>query len=363
MRGEITMKRCYVSILFMLLVMFVIFLLPACSYTARLSSGEIAVIVDESVDVVEYMIEDVVADEEPGSLENTHEDAIVDESHNSAIIEQIYEPLDIFVYDVQSHCSGGWWECGIHSGAFHTFDDFTLEGIVSVEDLRAWSIPLLEQRSSPYDECLVNLSTFIDYFGITRERFQQFVDGLSPTVRYAARFNIDVLFSGDRELIERFYSIDNIMLHQQMLYDGEYRYLAERIKYLQQIVNDNTVEMSRYFHDIWTYASFMRTGGQWMFLDWMQNLVDTGEYERVNMVEFVSYFGLPRSTLEQFIEEFDMHLFTHYNLDVIFSGDQQLIQNYYSIENEATHTAQVQETFERYAATHGSPDTSWMLDR
>ena len=101
---------------------------------------------------------------------------------------------------------------------------------------------------------------------------------------------------------------------------------------------------------------------------WIEGLVDAGEYDRVNIVELIYYFGLDRegltpgmSIIEHWANEHNMSIFTHYNLEILLSGDSELIRAYYSIENEAAHTAQVQARFDEYVAIHGMPDTSWMI--
>jgi hypothetical protein len=163
-------------------------------------------------------------------------------------------------------------------------------------------------------------------------------------------------------LIERFYDIKNETQLAQMAEEHRDRFFSERIMEQQRIVNDNA-RQSLHYHDIWTYASFMQPAGKQWFSWWMQDLIDAGAYDKVNIVEFVTHFEIPRSAFAGFINEFNMQLFTHYNVDVIFSRDQRLIQNYYSKENEATQTVQVLAAFNEFVATHGSIDTSRIIER
>jgi len=256
-----------------------------------------------------------------------------------------------------------WLACHMHSDSFHAFSVFIIHGeddrplgIVCIDDFLAWSDPLRAHRTSPYDECLANLYTFINYFNIPRERFQQLIDDTG--IDFMLHFNLDILYSGDWELINAYYDIANQELHDQLSQARQDAFYVEAIGELQQVINNNT-NMSRYFHDILTYATFMR--GKSFFHRWMWNLINAGEYERVNIVEFVNYFRIPRESFERFVREYHMNLFTHYNIDVIFSGDWDLIMSYYAAENEAAHTAIVQAAFDRYTAMHGAPDTSWML--
>jgi hypothetical protein len=80
----------------------------------------------------------------------------------------------------------------------------------------------------------------------------------------------------------------------------------------------------------------------------MRELVDAGQYERVNIVELLTnHFDMPRDAFERLIVRYRVYQLTHYNLDVIFSGDQELIESYYSIENEVAHSAKVQAALSR----------------
>ena len=260
---------------------------------------------------------------------------------------------------------GDFRECLIHSGHFHSLSIF-VDTIVSYEDFIAWSQPLWVMWTSPYSECLVNLSTFIEYFGITREEIQQLIDDIRIErdfdITFGLEINLDVLFSGDRDLIEEFYRIENEAMHTQMADERAFNHYAERLIRLQRIVNENATRMSRHYHDIWTFASFMRHAAGNHISDWMQGLIDAGQYDRVNIVEYVHHSGMLRETFEQIVNEHSMYLFAHYNLDIIFSGDPSLIARYYAIENEAAHTMQVQSALEHHISMYGQPDMSRMLE-
>jgi len=159
---------------------------------------------------------------------------------------------------------------------------------------------------------------------------------------------LDVIYSGDWDLINQYYCIENADVFVEMVNERRDRYYTDKLKELQQTVNNNvTAKHSIYVHDIWTYVSFMMPVGSQMFSLWMQELIDAGEYERVNIVEFAYHFYASRggdsiAAFRRFYEEDNMQIYTHYNLDVIFSGDQALIDSYYAKENEAQHTAIVQ---------------------
>ena len=264
---------------------------------------------------------------------------------------------------------GDYRRCLIHSGHFHTPLDIFNGELVSFEDFNRWYLQQRASWTSPYGECLVNLSTFIEYFGITREEIQQLIDDIRVEhdfdITFGLEINLDVLFSGDMALIEEFYCIENEAMHNQMARARDIEHFSEILINLQDKVNVNT-KMSRYFHDIWTFVSMPHPTGLRETIAWMQGLVDAGLYEKVNIVEFVHYFNryenLTRETFERIVNENNMYLFTHYNLDIIFSGDPSLIASYYAIENEAAHTMQVQSALEHHISMYGQPDMSRMLD-
>ena len=300
--------------------------------------------------------EDIATEEAGDSLVTYAPDCIgeatADPVANGIASNQTYE------LGVPDSIGGCFRECFIHSGHFHSLDIF-IGTLVCSEDLIEWYVPLrAAMRTSPYDECLINISTFIEHFGITREAIQQLID--DTRIDFFIEYNLDVLFSGDNALIEEFYCIGNEALHDRIAAERELQYFTELLMNLQRIVNAN-VRMSRHYHDIWT---FLRDcyGKPWFGI-WMRDLVEAGHYDRVNIIEFVNHFDISREVFEQIVDERNLALFVHYNLDVIFSGDPQLIASYYSIENEAAHTAHVQAAFEQYTATHGQPDTSRLLDQ
>jgi len=254
-------------------------------------------------------------------------------------------------------------EC-MHVEFFHIFDDIA-RYLVSMDDYLEWLFATTDMQEDLGASCLINLSAFIEYFGITREMFQEVIDSNFWLYFTYGGETVDVLFSGDEALIDQFFS--NCLY--QPAQERENRFWSERIMAAQLIAYDNTTEMSWYFHDVWTWSHF--SVGKSSRVRWMEGLIDAGEYERVNVVELINHFGLYREGLtpgktifEHWATYDNMNLFTHYNFEVLLSGDSQLIREYYSAENEATHTAQVQARFEQHVATHGyTPDTGWMIER
>ena len=273
-------------------------------------------------------------------------------SQTTEEVDEWIESAEVFVVNF----GGGDRMCHIHSLFFcyHIGEFFISQDIVSWEDFYEWALPLMEMRSSPYDECLVNIVTFVEHFGIAREVFQQVIDHYRLDLSTVAHFNLDIIYSGDRALIEEYYRIENEELHFQLIHELRDAYYSVRLMELQQIVNENVSEHSVYFYDIWTYVNFVSPQGRSWHSRWMQDLINAGEYERVNIVEFINWARLPREIFEYRVTvENDLTLFTHYNLDIIFSGDEQLIRQYYSTENQAAHTAQVQAAFNQHIAANG----------
>ena len=265
---------------------------------------------------------------------------------------------------------GPLFECSHHTfNLFHSYSMFweLAEDLVCVHDIVAWEAPLREIEAYTH-ECLVNYLTFIEYFGISREAFQERIDNnIWMYIRFGGE-TLDVLYSGNRTLIDQFFAQDGLAV--QGASERERRYWTEKIIAAQEEVNENTAGMSLYFHDVWTYFHF--SGNMSMNYHWMRALIDAGEYDRVNIVEFINHVRLYResslspgmSIFEHWATHDNLNIFTHYNFEVLLSGDMARIRAYYAIENEAAHTAQVQARFQQYVATHGyTPDTSWMIDR
>jgi hypothetical protein len=309
--------------------------------------------------------------EEPTAITSNEAEATdeqADENHATVVVTTEENEANKHIESSPSNAVGGLErECYLHTYPFCggcIFDIFIIEEIVSLEDFGDWVVPLRAMRSSPYDECLINAVTLIEHFNISREVFQQVLDNLHP---FAWRhMNLDVLYSGDWDLINQYYHIENEELHRQLAQERHDQYYSEQLMELQQLqqtINANVSgQYSLYFHDIWTYVNFLGSPTLGHNIIWMQELIDVGEYDRINIVELVNHFNMPVEAFERLEREYNINLFTHYNLDVIFSDDPVLIADYYSAENEAAHTAIVETAFEQFVAMHGIPDTSWMLD-
>ena len=251
--------------------------------------------------------------------------------------------------------------CLIHAPSFHAFDIFIYD-VICAEDFAAWYVPLMRMRTSPYDECLANLYTFIAHFGLTREQFQQRID--ETRADFGIEYDLDILFGGNRALIEAHYCITNEELHRHIAIERQIAYITEGIKAFQEIIDARTSShFSRYFHDIWTFAQFYPEIARFSIYYWMRDLIEIGEYDKVNLSQFISDRNVGEEFFTSQIANYNMDIYTHYNIEILFSGNQRLIQSYYSATNEAIHTSHVQAAFEQHAAIHGAPDTSWMLER
>jgi len=311
---------------------------------------------DDNADTIDAdIIINVIEVNEVGTLTN-----INDEVDTNVVIDN-----NIDYAHPPAFSNWGWGRmCYTHSIFFCSpvvFDHFIGLDIIDIDDYSAWERPLRSLRTSPYEDCTVNIISFINHFGITRDVFQYVIDTLRLDYRF--HYNLDILFSGDSALIEQYYSIANEELHMQIPRERHQNSYLRLLWEAQQIVNAYVIEQgvnSIYFHDIWTYGN--RSRGIEVYTSWMMDLIERGEYGRVNIIEFVNHFGLSRAAFERFKIEDSMYLFGHYNLDVIFSGNAALIASYYSVANESLHRAQVEMAFEQHVATHGMPADNRMVD-
>jgi len=263
--------------------------------------------------------------------------------------------------DYEPHSWGWWWECHHHASGLHAYSIF-YDGpyaIICAEEFYAWATPLWDAKTPDSEECTVNLYTVINHFDISYEVFQELID--KTQVGRNTHFNLEILFSGDRALIDAYYSSANGTLHNHMVRERQRRQYLEEIAEMQIIVNANTSVMSRYFHDILTWANQFGVSPQ-LISGWMSRHIAAGAYERVNIAELASQSWVHRDAIEYLMPRRNVYIFAHYNLDIIFSNDWDLILSYYAIENEPLHTAQVQAAFDRHVATYGMPDISWQLN-
>ena len=272
--------------------------------------------------------------------------------------------------------SGGWGgmghECERHSHIFHDRSIFLGAGgedpVIDSEVARLWALPLIELEEET-GECLRNIFSFIQHFNIPREGFQGLIDGNPWWYFQYGGDTLDILYSGDWALVDQFFAHEIYGGRaEREAFERETRWWNEKMKATQEIINMNTNEMSRYFHDIWSWSYFSNDRG-WYYDLWMGELIDAGEYGEINIVEFIHRFDLGRehsrfpglTIFEHWAIHDNLNIFTHFNFDILLSGDWDLILSYYSIENEPLHTAAVQQRFNNHVSQHGMPDTSWML--
>jgi len=358
------MMRKYSNLLLLLLTITII--LSGCNgapIEAELTDAEQVYTSDE------YALDDIdfLGIIENDYVENVLEqvDATTNVESNAAETEDEYAVWE----DDALEAVGGDWD--ITSPHVHFFDYltmFSMSGLFASEEIRAWSMPLWEQVVQT-GEPLVNVYTFIQHFNVSREVFEEVISHEKQFYFWFGGETTDVLYSGNWALVDQFFLEGGQASYLAM--ERENRYFSERIMAAQQLVNENaTWEMSRYFHDIWTYLHFSN-GKSHFYRLWMRDLVEAGEYNRVNIVDFINHFGLDRPSslspgrtiFEHWVRHDNMNIFTHYNLDILLSGSWTLIREYYSIENEHLHTAAVQARFDAHVERYGMPDTSWMLPR
>jgi len=316
--------------------------------------------IDDQIDTVEHETFDYITSELNQAVPLVETSADEQESFTVAS----YESIEIFETSGPAPTE----ECGTHTDLFYAVDQF-IDDLVSREEFNEWVRPLVRQMAETGETCLINLSTFIAYFGITREMFQEYLDSNVWNYFTWGGETIDVLFSGDSALIDQFFSIDNRFRFNDERQERQNRYWNGRTMSAQHVVLENTSEMSRYFHDIWTYSFFLSDRG-WYYRRWIRDLIEAGEYDKINVVEFINHFDLGhpsslseegRTIFEHWANEHNMNIFTHYNFDVLLSGDMNRILAYYHRNNEHLHSAARQARFDAHVARYGMPDTSWML--
>ncbi len=100
-------------------------------------------------------------------------------------------------------------------------------------------------------------------------------------------------------------------MHEQLITERNDKYFSEKLKELQRRVNKNA-SMSRHYHDIWTYVNFWHPIGKWQVLHWMQGLVESRQYDRVNIVEFVHHEELSREAFARNKMQYPLDIFTYY---------------------------------------------------
>ncbi|MCI8332348.1 MAG: hypothetical protein HFE78_05950 [Clostridiales bacterium] len=101
-----------------------------------------------------------------------------------------------------SAVTGGVQHCEVHDEQYHEF----LSGLTDPLDpgeFEKWSDAALEASQEVESDCPYskrNMKTFIDYFQIPRETFEEYCNS-----RWSSLHNIDLLYSDDMETIETYY--------------------------------------------------------------------------------------------------------------------------------------------------------------
>ncbi|MCI8590294.1 MAG: hypothetical protein HFE77_06235 [Clostridiales bacterium] len=101
-----------------------------------------------------------------------------------------------------SVATGGTGHCEVHDEQYHLLSA-SLTDLLDQEEFQNWSKRTTEasrdiESDCPYSE--KNMKTFIDYFQIPRETFEEYCNS-----RWDSLHNIDLLYSDDMEAIEAYY--------------------------------------------------------------------------------------------------------------------------------------------------------------
>ena len=179
--------------------------------------------------------------------------------------------------------------CHNHAWSFHEAIGILATSLeITNEDYFIWFRPLREKQNDLHGECYLNIVSFIEHFNIPRYIFQQALDE-NPGINHFNHINLDVIYSGDWDLINTYYHVDNWDEHVRLGQEREIEFHLVNIYALQQIVNDNVSgRFSSHFHDIWSFAQHyqFRGGGGAQVYMWMRPLVAAGLYDEVNMANF-----------------------------------------------------------------------------
>ncbi|MCL2212702.1 MAG: hypothetical protein FWB93_02560 [Oscillospiraceae bacterium] len=259
--------------------------------------------------------------------------------------------------------SGANWNCYLHAPHFckYFLGNFLSAAGLTNEEFHLWAGPLRAARTSLYDECTVNIATMIEYFNIRRETIEEMTAGSYSgfCTFLSAPGILDILFSGDREMMEEFFCIENHDYFLQLERDTETKFVLALIRDAQEIIDANASPVSRHFNDIYTFVRLISPDR--LFFDqwsWIRDLLEVGDYDSINIATYISRFhgrrehylgpqsdALLTQRFLNIVAQTDLELYMHINAELlmqgVLSGDMSAIKSYYSIENQAMHNAAV----------------------
>ncbi|GHV14141.1 hypothetical protein FACS1894219_09870 [Clostridia bacterium] len=222
-------------------------------------------------------------------------------------------PVTPVLPSIVENVSGEGWECssicvhnsvsyGSENASYHTIMG-TLTDYIGGEKFEAWRIET-EQTSklNATADCKwpdFTIINFIDYFNISRDDFERLYN--KTIYYYVVDYDVDVLYSGDKQLIEQYYI------------DYKYENAAE-MEYRQGVRNLKSDLYNFYMAEYYdvpsdeAYSEFIRSICPDDVI-WAENNITGGDDsarligERFYSIpQFVEYFNVPRLTLEKLDE-------------------------------------------------------------
>ena len=230
-------------------------------------------------------------------------------------VKYYYKPLHYLNYYIGLNM-GGYSEGQI--GIKDQYKAFIDDAIGSNEANREQMLlPWMEKDyHHPVGKPNFSLITFAEYFQISKDKFITLTEKykLFKDVKAVQNLNYsqiaDILYSGDKKLIYQYFSNPDLETPD---YDANYY---------------------AFYFKLWEYAGYQESGsslrisgyeGNMRFVKWQ--LQYKNQKDGINIVNFVKDHNIPK---EKFIE-LTKDCPYDYNADVIYSGDQKLIDEYYKL--------------------------------
>lgn len=186
---------------------------------------------------------------------------------------------------------GGSQHCEVHYEQYHQILS-ELTDSLDPQEITNWSEKVIaEYEGTDCFERGINIKSFIDYFQIPREAFEEYCNGRWSTVH-----NIDLLYSDDIEAIEAYYR------------DLEPRTATmikqERYRNVKRFVLDNHIDIQ----EIWGKEDAEKTEIE----------KEVEYYDKVSMFRLIQLFEVERPELEDAIERANQWIKSEYSYDYQF---------------------------------------------
>ena len=219
---------------------------------------------------------------------------------------------------------GGSHEGCRHDSAFHRFPDLVMN-LVGEDIFMSWvdDMEVLNLQSND-PTCPWPYTTFVNFvrhFNITREELQYLMDNSSLYyLRYDFGHNLDVIFSGDDDLIEEFYTLGDLRMQEIQHYNFMWIIKTDLLIYAEE---NHQAHLSY-------WISEMNDSDDWQFSPYNAE-VFTADIRQWSIPEMIQAFDIPQSFVEDrlsLINNVNRLMFT-LDLDAIYNPSlmEELINN------------------------------------